>query len=104
MVDRTPDDTLAEWIREALIEMGGIGKCESVLDVIERKHCHELTHQDMSGCESNGEPAWRASAKWHKFHMKGRGYLRDNNGRWELTERGRVGPLHLTLEELEELL
>lgn len=76
-------------ILEALYEMGGKGKAEKVLQVLESKMRSILTEYDYQPLES-GEIRWIKAAHWARLHLVHQGLLRRDSPRgiWELSEEG----------------
>lgn len=87
---RTPEHAFRRPILEALIELGGKGPVDKVLDVVERKVKRLLNEHDY-GQLSTGDIRWRNTAQWCRNQMVREGLLKADSPRgiWEISEEGR---------------
>jgi len=79
-------------ILSVLIEMGGRGRTDQVLDRVGEVMKKELQEEDFELLP--GEPVmprWRKNAAWARYSMVREGFLRDDSPRsyWEITDTGR---------------
>jgi restriction system protein len=81
------------WIAilEVLVEMGGKGRANKVLDRVEQKMVHVLNDIDRQILKGGGSIRWRNTAQWGRLDLVHLGYLSDSSpqGIWEITEAGR---------------
>jgi len=77
-------------ILKSLIEIGGKGKVQEVLDRVQINMEDKLTLADKV-LLSGGEPRWRKQAKSVRYVLKEEGYLESDSkyGIWEISEKGR---------------
>jgi len=89
--EQTPGDAFRIPILEALVEIGGRGRADEVLRVVEAKMKALLTPKDYEKVPSGPEPRWRNWARWERKHMTQEGLLRGDSphGIWEITQEGR---------------
>jgi len=78
-------------ILEALIEMGGSGRTQEVLNRIYEKIKDRLKPDDLERLSSGTDIRWRNAVMWERDKLKRRDYLRADSPRgiWEITEKGR---------------
>lgn len=89
---RTPEDSYRRPILEAVIELGGRGEVNRVLDIVGQKLGERLNEYDLAPVPSNpDEPRWRNAAKWARNTLVNEGFLAKDSpkGTWEITEKGR---------------
>ena len=78
-------------ILEAVYELGGKGRMNEVLEIVEQKMWHLLTDVDYEITSGGGNVRWRNTAQWARNTLvHQRGLLKKNAGHgiWELTEQG----------------
>jgi len=87
---RTPKEAYRLPILEVLLEAGGAGRVEDVLDRVGTKMKGILKPVDYQNNRS-GAVRWRNTAMWERLTMVREGLLKPNSPRgvWEITESGR---------------
>jgi len=87
----TPQADYRLPILESLIEMGGSGRMQDVLDRVFTKVKDALKPKDFDRLESGKAIRWRNAAQWERWKLIKRGYLKKNSshGIWEITDEGR---------------
>jgi hypothetical protein len=76
---------------ESLLELGGKGKADKILEKVEIKMRNILNSVDYKILSSGVMIRWQNTAHWEKFVMvREDGLLRSDSpkGIWELTEKG----------------
>lgn len=90
----TPQSAFERPILEALVEMGGSGKTNAVLDKVGVKMKTVLKPVDRLRLESeNNQIRWRITAQWARHVMAnedGRMKKTVKNGLWEISDKGRA--------------
>lgn len=89
----TPEKEFVIPILQALVEMGGGGPSERVLDRVYEKMKSRLNKYDLLPVPSDGvTPRWRNRAAWVRNDLRERLLLRTNSthGIWEISEQGRM--------------
>jgi len=78
-------------ILEALIEMGGSGRVQNVLDRVFTKMKNRLKPKDLEKLPSGTFIRWKNKAQWQRLILKDQGYLKRDSPRgiWEITDEGR---------------
>jgi hypothetical protein len=78
-------------ILQVLVEMGGKGRVQNVLDRLEKKMDAVLNDTDRQLLQSRGEVRWRNTASWARVILGHSGYLSSTSpqGMWEITSEGR---------------
>lgn len=78
-------------ILESLIETGGRGKTSKILDRVFQKMRSKLKPRDLEKIPSGTEARWRNQARWERYTLKRKGYLKKDSptGIWEITDKGR---------------
>ncbi|MFZ5365740.1 MAG: winged helix-turn-helix domain-containing protein [Patescibacteria group bacterium] len=91
-IKRTPQKEYRIPILESLIEMGGRGKMEKVLEKIKSKIKDKLTTADLGRLPSGTSIRWENAAQWERQKMKEEGLLMKDSPRgiWEITKKGRT--------------
>ncbi|RJX21863.1 MAG: hypothetical protein C4570_02025 [Ammonifex sp.] len=89
---RTPEELYCQPILEALVELGGAGSVEEVLDRVGRKMEGILNDFDREVIPSGGMVRWRKVTQWCRLTMVKEGLLAPNSPRgvWEISEAGRA--------------
>jgi len=89
--EKTPCQTFRIPILEALVELGGKGKIDEILEKVERKMKHILKSVDYEKLPSGEQVRWQNTAQWERYNMVQDGLLRSDSpkGIWEITEKGR---------------
>jgi len=89
--ERTPRQAFRIPILEVLVELGGKGKTDKILEKVENKMKHILNPVDYKKLPSGVMIRWQNTAQWEKFVMVKDGLLRSDSpkGVWEITEKGR---------------
>ena len=77
-------------ILQALVDMGGGGQVNKVLERIEelvRSKLNSADYQQVAG----GEPRWRNAVRWERHNMVNEGLLKVDSprGYWEIADKGR---------------
>jgi hypothetical protein len=87
---QTRQEEFRRPILETLVDMGGEGRAQDVLDEVGRQLQHVFTPLDREPL-SNGEPRWRVSAAFERKNLVDRGLLDSNSprGLWRISEAGR---------------
>ena len=89
---RTPNDAFFLPILQALVKLGGSGRVQAVLDVVEEIMGDQLNKYDYQSIPSNPKILrWRNNAQWARLKLVQEGLLADDSPRgiWEITEAGR---------------
>lgn len=89
---RTTEDAFRRPILETLLEMGGTGQVEKVLDQVGEKMKAILNDYDRQPLPSDpGTVRWRNTAQWCRNSMVQEGLLKADSphGVWEISDRGR---------------
>lgn len=89
--DFTPTDAYWIPILESLEDLGGRGRTDEVLDLVEKKMAGTLKQQDHELLPSGISVRWRNRAQWQRQNMVHRGLIAANSPRgiWEITLAGR---------------
>jgi hypothetical protein len=89
--DFTPTDAYWIPILESLEDLGGRGRTDEVLDLVEKKMAGTLKPQDHELLPSGISVRWRNRAQWQRQNMVQRGFIAANSprGSWEITPAGR---------------
>jgi len=89
--ERTQRQAFRIPILEALVELGGKGKTDEILEKVERKMKHILKSVDYEKLPSGVMIRWQNTAQWERYIMVQDGLLRSDSpkGIWEITEKGR---------------
>ena len=90
---RTPEDAFRRPILETLVEFGGTGNINAVLDRVGERMQKVLNDYDMTPVPSDPNiPRWRNNAQWCRNTLATEGLLnRDSpRGTWEITSDGRA--------------
>jgi restriction system protein len=79
-------------ILRTLVEMGGRGRVNQVLDRVGKMMEYKLNDYDRMTLKGSHALRWRNTAQWARFDLKEKGYLSANspNGIWEITPAGRA--------------
>lgn len=96
---KTPETDFWIPMLKAILELGGAGATQDVIDLVGRKMADQLNDYDREILRSGHEKRWRNTVKWARNNMVDEGLLRDDSpyGTWEISKKGRV-----YLEENEE--
>jgi hypothetical protein len=88
---RTPQSRYRVPILRALVDMGGEGKVDAVLNKVYEQVKDILKPVDKEQLRK-GEVRWRNAALWTRNDLKNKGYLKKGSpiGIWEITEAGRA--------------
>lgn len=89
---RTPEEAFRRPILEALLELGGRGRVQEVLDIVERKMKGILNSHDYEALPSGPNVIrWRNTAQWCRASLVQEGLLKAGSpyGVWEISEQGR---------------
>ena len=89
---KTPDSDFRLPILQALIDLGGAGKVQQVLDRVEELMAGRMRPIDLEGLPSDPtNTRWRNTAQWERLEMVQAGLLRSDSprGTWQITEAGR---------------
>jgi hypothetical protein len=72
-----------------MVDLGGGGTKQQVLDTIEKKSWIKLTPYDQETMESRKEIRWRNDLAFIRKHLVTSGYVSDQKwGEWHITEKG----------------
>jgi hypothetical protein len=76
---------------ESLIEMGGSGKVQDVLNKVFDKMKNKLREKDFETLPSGSDIRWKNHARWEKLRLMTKGYLKTDPSKriWEITNTGR---------------
>jgi hypothetical protein len=87
----TPVEAYWHPILETLIELGGRGSREQVIERVGEKLDSTLTAADWEILPSGLDVRWKNRVAWQRLNMVKRGFLRADSPRgiWEITEGGR---------------
>jgi restriction system protein len=94
---RTPEDAFRRPILEALVELGGSGGLNEVLDLVGEKMAGTLNRYDRQAMPSDpGQVRWRNTAQWCRLGLVREGLLRADSPRgvWEISSQGRRAVEH----------
>jgi hypothetical protein len=88
----TPVEKFWVPILESLVELGGSGRYEHVIDMVGKKMEEVLTPADKEKLRSGIYVRWRNRVAWQRFNMVKEGLLRKDSPRgvWEITPQGRA--------------
>ena len=89
----TQEDAYRVPVLQTLVELGGSGAVNEVLDRVGVLMQSQLNEYDRSGLPSTpGTPRWRNAAQWTRAAMVTEGLLASDSQRgvWEITDRGRA--------------
>ena len=86
----TPQSEYRIPILEALLEMGGRGRVNDVLEKVEVNMKNRLTRVDYEKLPSGADVRWKNHAKWERLKMVKDGLLKEDSPRgvWETTDKG----------------
>ena len=89
--ERTPRQSFRIPILKALIELGGRGKADQILEKVEIEMKGILKSVDYEKLPSGVMIRWQNTAQWERFVMVQDGLLHSDSPRgvWEITEKGR---------------
>ena len=88
---KVSNETYMFPILEAVYELGGRGRMNEVLPIVELKMKHLFSDVDYEIMPGGGDVRWRNTAQWARNTLvHQRGLLKKNAGHgiWELTEQG----------------
>ncbi|MEM3484447.1 MAG: winged helix-turn-helix domain-containing protein [Candidatus Methanomethyliaceae archaeon] len=89
---RTPEDAFRQPILEALVELGGSGTLEQVLEIVGKKMENILNGYDRMPLPSDPSSIrWKNTAQWCRNTMVREGLLKADSPRgiWEISDKGR---------------
>ncbi len=91
---------------EALVELGGEGSSEQVLQLVHQKVKHKLRPEDYEALQSTDEERWRNKARWVRKYLTDGGYMSQHTPRgwWKITDKGRTALRERDLESLWRIL
>ena len=97
---RTPESEFVIPILETLVEMGGHGQVNQILETVRTKMAKVLKLVDFKPLPAGNKSKsirWWNSAQWARFNLKKNGYLKANSphGVWEITDEGRAHLIEL---------
>ena len=90
---KTPEAAFLRPILEVIVELGGSGDVNIVLDRVYAKMEPQLNEHDRSALASDGvTPRWRNTAQWARNALREQGLLRTDmpRGVWAINEAGRA--------------
>lgn len=87
----TPQHEYTLPLLESLIEMGGSGKAQDILNRVFNKMKHRLKGKDLEKLSSGSGLRWIKTAQWERHRLIIKGYLKKDSprGLWEITNAGR---------------
>jgi len=89
---RTPNDAFHLPILKALVQLGGSGRVQEVLKIIEEMMADQLNKYDYQPIPSNAKVIrWENNAQWARVKLVEQGYMASDSPRgiWEITDAGR---------------
>ena len=89
---KTPESAYRLPILRALVELGGKGSIDAVLERVYAALKGSLNEYDLAALPSDEDmPRWRNTAQWARNSLRAEGLLRADSPRgiWEITEEGR---------------
>lgn len=89
---KTPQSAYRMPILKALVELGGKGSLDAVLERVYAMMSDRLNEYDLAPLPSDESlPRWRNTAQWARNTMRAEGLLKADSPRgiWEITEAGR---------------
>jgi restriction system protein len=88
----TPVEDFWVPILQTIVELGGSGRYEHVIDMVGKKMENVLTPADKEKLRSGIYVRWRNRVAWQRFNMVKEGLLRKDSPRgvWEVTPQGRA--------------
>jgi hypothetical protein len=89
----TPEKEFVIPILQVLVEIGGSGSSERVLDLVYQKVKGKLNKYDLMPVPSDGvTPRWRNRAAWVRNDLREQSLLKgtSSHGIWEISEQGRA--------------
>lgn len=90
---KTPEAAYLRPILEVLIDLGGSGEVNDVLDRVYARVKDQLNDQDHSVLPSDSlTPRWRNTAQWARNTLREQGLVRGDTPRgvWTITDHGRA--------------
>lgn len=89
---KTPEHAFRIPILKALMELGGTGATQEVVDIVGRIMDDLLNDYDREMLRSGRSQRWRNSAQWERATMVEEGLLKGDSPRgiWEISEKGRT--------------
>jgi len=90
---KTPESAYLRPILEILVEQGGSGDVNTVLDLLYAKMAPVLNDYDHTPLASDGvTPRWRNTAQWARNSLREQGLIRPDSPRgvWAISDAGRV--------------
>ncbi len=87
----TPVSAYWKPILHVLVEMGGRGRREKVMDAVGQKMKGILTPADHGTLSDGRVIRWRNRVAWQASNMRARGFIKSGGPRgiWEITDNGR---------------
>jgi len=87
----TPVQAYWKPILQSLVEMGGRGRREKVMDAVGQKMSGVLTPADYGTLSDSNVIRWRNRVAWQASNMRARGFIKKSStrGLWEITDEGR---------------
>jgi Mrr N-terminal domain len=78
-------------ILRSIVEMGGRGRREKVMDAVGQKMKAILTPADYGTLSDSNVIRWRNRVAWQASNMRARGFIKKGSvrGVWEITDEGR---------------
>lgn len=89
---RTPNEAFFLPILQALVQLGGSGRVQAVLEVVEEIMGDQLNKYDYQSIPSDPKIIrWRNNANWARWKLVQEGFLANDSPRgiWEITDAGR---------------
>lgn len=90
---RTSDDAFRRPILESLVELGGSGSIQEVLDLVEKKMKSVLNEYDYQPLPSDKRSIrWRNTAQWCRNTLVRERLMKGDSsyGVWEISDQGRT--------------
>jgi len=87
----TPLEDYYVPILETLVELGGTGKVEQILQRVFEKMKDKFTEDDLKDVPSGVDVRWRKCAQWARFKLIQMGLISKTSPRgiWEITSEGK---------------
>lgn len=89
---RTPEDAYRIPILESIVELGGEGKAQDVMDKVFEKMAKNLNEYDLAPLPLNPRiKRWKNTTRWCRYTLTNEGLIDPNSERgvWVITEKGR---------------
>ncbi len=87
----TPVQAYWQPILKTIVEMGGRGRREKIIEAVGKKMSGILTAADYDTLSDGNVIRWRNRVAWQASNMRARGFIKNDSPRgiWEITDDGR---------------